>query len=78
MTPEHLAKEAARLLNDEVLLEAIALAQKDALGDLVLVDAGNTIEILRLQSRVKAFDEILSSLESMVLRMAAPGTGPVA
>lgn len=78
MNEEHYANEARRLLNDETLLKAIAEAQKDAMSGLVTVKADDTIEIQRLQARVQAFDEILSTLEGYVLRMATPDTGPVA
>jgi len=78
MSDEHLAKEAQRLLHDETLLYAISEAQREAKDALVTVDVSNTIEILRLQANVQAYDGILSALESYVLRMATPGTGPVA
>ena len=78
MNAEHLAKEAQRLLHDDVLLHAIAEAQRESKDALVTVDADNKTEILRLQANVQAFDEILSTLERHVLRMATPVTGPVA
>lgn len=81
MNGEHLAKEAARLLNDEVLLQAIADAQRDAMGSLVTVDADDKTEILRLQAQVKAFTEILDVLKIYVLRQSQnsePLNGPLA
>jgi hypothetical protein len=78
MNEEHLAKEAQRLLHDEVLLKAIASAQKDAMDGLVTVKADDTIEIQRLQARVLAFDEILANLEAMVLRQVKQGDSSVA
>jgi hypothetical protein len=74
---DHFAKEAARLCKDQTLLTAISKAQTEAMLELVTVDAGNTLEILRLQAIVKAFDEVLSVLEAAVLSLAPPEGQPV-
>lgn len=81
MNAEHLAQEADRLKADPILLQAISDAQKDAMHSLVTVDAANTIEILRLQAEVKAYDGILTQLEYYILRRPQNSgtlTGPLA
>lgn len=65
--PEHLAKEAERLLHDAVLIEAIRLVQQDAMSGLADADADNKTQILRLQSQVQVCSEILTKLEGMIL-----------
>lgn len=70
MRPDHFAKEARRLRNDETLILAINAAQTEAMKELVTVDADDKTAILRLQARVQAFDEILSVLERAILSQA--------
>jgi hypothetical protein len=68
-TAEYLAKEAERLTKDLVLITALADMRKDALADLVEVDATFTEDVLRHQSRVKTIDEFLSQLERYILAL---------
>lgn len=72
MNDEHYAKEAQRLTNEAALIEAINRCQLDAMKALVTADAGNVTEILRLQARVRSFDEVLSELERAIISQAEP------
>ena len=78
MKKDHLAKEAERLLKDDVLLFAIDQMKQDALDALVKADAGNQIEVLRAQQRVEACEEILSVLGNYVDAGKTPDRRPVA
>lgn len=78
MRGEHLAKEGERLAKDEVLLYALADMRKDALEALVTADADDKTQILRLQQRVAACDDILAKLNGFVeLQQIAGNSAPV-
>ncbi len=56
MTKEHLAKEASRLLSDDVLIGALASIREEALDALATADADDKTEILRQQAIVAVVD----------------------
>lgn len=62
MNPEHYAKEAQRLLADDVLTYAFDTIRAGALEALALADADSKTAILRLQQKVAVIDEIRSEL----------------
>lgn len=66
---ESLAKEAERLIGDRVLKQALADMRKDALDDLVEVNATNSYEVIRHQVRVQTIDEFLFQLERYILAL---------
>lgn len=78
MKADHLAKEAERLLKDEVLVYAIGTMRQEALAALVRANANEPIEVLRAQQRVEACDEILSVLSTYVENGKTPDRRPVA
>ena len=67
MNRGHLAKEADRLTHDPIFEKALEDIRADALNDLALTDAGQTISILRLQQRVQVIDEIRTTLGRYIL-----------
>lgn len=67
MKPEHLAKEAERLLRDEVLNQALDGMRKEALEDLAVEDVEEPLAILRLQQRIAAVDEFRGMLNRYIL-----------
>ncbi len=75
MSDEHLAKEAERLLGDEVLADAIIRVGNGALKALAFVDADDKTQILRLQSKVQVCNEILDELAAMVIREKSKNSG---
>lgn len=79
MNPDHYAKEAARLLADDVLNYTLDAVEAEAKEDLVLADVDDKTMILRLQQRVGAIAEIRARLRSAVNRVkTATSTGTVA
>lgn len=66
----HLANEAARLKADDTLNLAFDTVRNEALEALASADAADLTNILRLQQRVVAVDEIRSTLDRYIL--AAP------
>ena len=70
MTKEHLAKEAERLLKDDVLNKAIDDARSEALEALADVDHYDTGRILEYQATVRCLDELLFRLERHILAQA--------
>ena len=80
MEPDYYAKEAERLLRDDILNHALDAVRREALEDLSRADAGNTVSILRLQQKVAAIDDIRSELRAAILRRsnAASPAGTVA
>lgn len=64
---EHLAKEAERLLKDDVLREAIERMRVDALEILAKADAFDHTAVLKAQSRVRSADELLETLYGFVI-----------
>lgn len=67
MTPEHLAKEAERLTNDAVLVEALERVRARALEKLATIDATDTAAILREQAIVEAVSQFCSELAAMII-----------
>lgn len=72
MRPDHLAKEADRLSNDEVFIKALSDIRADALAALVEANADNYTDIVRLQQRVQVIDEIREMLGRYIMATAAP------
>jgi hypothetical protein len=65
---EHLAREAERLLADEVLRLAFDAVRQDAIEALATVDADDRTAILRLQARAVVVDEVRAALQAMIMR----------
>lgn len=65
---DHFAKEAARLLADDVLTKAFDDVRRDALEALATADADNRTLILRLQAQATVIDEVRSNLGAMIAR----------
>lgn len=80
MNPEHYAKEAERLLADEVLKHAFDTVRADALEALVSADVKDSIKVLRLQQTVVVIDEIRAELRAAIARLpnTANSTGTFA
>lgn len=67
MRPDHLAKEAGRILADQVLNLALDTMRREALEDLATADAEEIIDVLRHQQRVAAVDEFRGMLRRFIL-----------
>ena len=67
---EHLAKEAERLLRDEVLREAVGRVRGAAVDALIRADATQAHEVVRLQAKIAVCDEFLDELRDMVLQQS--------
>jgi hypothetical protein len=65
-TADHFAKEAERLLTDEVLTTAFDRVRLEALEALAVADAGDTKEVLRLQAIAGVVTEVRSLLGAMI------------
>ena len=65
---DHLAREARRLLEDEVLRHAFDAVRQDAIEALASVDADDRTAILRLQARAAVVDEVRAGLPAMIMR----------
>lgn len=80
MNPEHYAKEAERLLADEVLKHAFDTVRADALEALVSADVNDPIKVLRLQQTVVVIDDIRAELRAAIARLpnTANSTGTFA
>lgn len=64
---DHYAKEATRLLNDDVLAEAMTAVRTNALVALSTVDADNKTEILRLQAIANCLPDVVDALKSHII-----------
>jgi len=67
MNADHLAKEAARLRDDETLQKAFDAIRSDALDALAMADADDKTMILRLQQRAAVIDEIRNVLDRYIM-----------
>ncbi len=65
---EHLAKEADRLLHDDVLNHAIKEAKTEYTDKLCVVDPEDAIEIIKIQSVIVALDEVHTTLNRYILK----------
>ncbi len=65
---DHLAKEADRLQNDPIFIEALKEIRAEALDALAVANADDKTAILRLQSKVAVIDEIPSMLSRFILK----------
>ena len=72
---EHLAREAERLLADEVLRLAFDAVRQDAIEALASVDADDRTAILRLQARAVVVDEVRAQLQAMIMRQTVDTSG---
>jgi hypothetical protein len=77
MTSEHLAKEADRLLADDVLQHALDNMRQEALESLARADPADSIMITRLQAGVASVDEFRSELERYILAIPEEEERPV-
>lgn len=66
MTPETAASEAKRLLDDRVLRMAIQGLRMEAMEDLVAADAGQVLEVMRAQERIKVCDDLFVMLTRFI------------
>ena len=64
---DHLAKEAARLKNDDLFNKALDAIRSEALEALAETDADEIIMILRQQQKVKVIDEIRNVLDRYIM-----------
>jgi uncharacterized protein YfdQ (DUF2303 family) len=80
VNPEHYAKEAERLLADDVLKHAFDTVRADALEALVTADVNDPIKVLRLQQTVAVIDDIRAELRGAIARLpnTANSTGTFA
>lgn len=79
MNPEHYAKEAARLLADDVLNHALDKVSAEALAALAIANVDDKTSLLRLQQKVEAVEDIRQELRNAVNRVkAATSAGTVA
>lgn len=62
MSRDYFAKEAERLLRDDVLNATWDELRTEALDALVSVPAGDTLMVLKWQQRIQAIDEIRAAL----------------
>jgi len=76
LSKERLAIEARRLRDDVVLNEAYAEVRRDAMEALALADADDKTMILRLQSKVRAIEEVQNAIEGFILRGGSATSGP--
>lgn len=75
---EHLANEAQRLINDDVLNEALAQIKVAAYEALASTDADDKTAILRLQQTIAVIDDIGITLEGFILEGQGQLIRPVA
>lgn len=79
MDQNYYAKEAARLLADDVLNHALDKVAAEAKDALATANVDDRTSLLRLQERVGAVEDIRSELRSAVNRVkAATSQGTVA
>jgi hypothetical protein len=67
MSSDHLAREAERLKNDPVFMEALEDIRADALDALAMADADDKTTILRFQQKVAVIDEIRNVLDRYIM-----------
>lgn len=67
MKPDHLAKEAERLKNEQVLRMAIDALRDDALQTLARCDPDDRTAILRQQMRYAVANDIYTVLDGYIL-----------
>lgn len=63
---EHYAREAERLLSDEVLASAFETVRLRAMVDLTTVDPDNKTQILRLQAKANILSEVVDELKAAI------------
>lgn len=71
----HYAGEAARLLADDVLAEAMTNVRTEALVALSTVDANNTTEILRLQAIANCLQDVRDWLDAKIKALGTSDGG---
>lgn len=67
MNKDHLAKEAARLKNDDLFNKALNDIRSEALNALATADADKYEVIVRLQQKVAVIDEIRNVLDRYII-----------
>jgi hypothetical protein len=80
MDRDHYAKEAERLLRDDVLNFALDLIREEALEELATADPADMVTLLRHQQTVAVVDGIRGELRGATLRLsnANPARGSFA
>lgn len=66
-TAEHYAREADRLLHDDILSAAFDAVRREALEALAVADAANINEIMRLQAIAGVVTEVRALLEASII-----------
>lgn len=66
MDKEFLAREAARLRDDPVFLEALSRIRADAVERLIQTPADDTAKVTELQALARACDRLPSELAAMI------------
>jgi hypothetical protein len=74
---DHLAREAERLKNDDVLNHALSEMRAETLEALARADATNATEIIRLQAYIAVVDEFSSVLGHYILTQRQDDFGTV-
>lgn len=67
MNPDHLAKEASRLKNDDTFQKALSDIRAEALDALATANADDKTMILRLQQKAAVIDEIRTVLDRYIM-----------
>lgn len=67
--PEYLAKEAERLLRDDVLAAAINAMRAEALEELAACHAPDVHAVQKLQARVAACDDLSTQLQRYIVAL---------
>lgn len=62
----HRAREAKRLLNEPLLLEAFEVVRFDALKALEVADLSKPLEAVRLQAKAQVIEEIRDALSAVI------------
>lgn len=73
---DHLAKEAARLLNDEVLTRAMDAVRREAQDALCVADPTDHKEISRLQAIANCLPEVRNWLNAAIMKAQPNGFDP--
>ena len=76
-TAQHYAREAQRLLNDEVLAAAFERVRIDAMVALTTVDPDDKTEIMRLQAKANCLQDVRDALTAAILATGESDGGHV-
>lgn len=73
MTPEHLAGDAERLIQDPVFQEALAELRIDMLNSLAVTDPTDTIEISWKQAYCRVCEDLPGKLAEFIVAVQRSG-----